>query len=66
MDKQGQGTEYAIVLGAPRSGTTFLMSFLDAMPATEAVTGNLIPTVIPHVDESRALAGRARGVDVSV
>jgi hypothetical protein len=41
--------EYGVVLGAPRSGTTFLMSFLDAMPRTEAVTGNLLPTVIPHL-----------------
>jgi hypothetical protein len=40
---------YGVVLGAPRSGTTFLMRFLDAMPETEAVAGNLLPTVVPHL-----------------
>ena len=40
---------YGLVFGAPRSGTTFLMRFLDAMPATEAVSGNLLPTVVPHL-----------------
>jgi hypothetical protein len=40
---------YGVVLGVPRSGTTFLMRFLDAMPETEAVAGNLLPTVVPHL-----------------
>jgi hypothetical protein len=39
----------AIVLGAPRSGTTFLMSALDAHPALECVTGNLLPVGIAHL-----------------
>jgi hypothetical protein len=41
--------ETGVILGAPRSGTTFLMSFVDAMPETEAVTGNLLPIVVPHL-----------------
>jgi hypothetical protein len=49
MESNVANTKYGIVLGAPRSGTTFLMGFLNAMPDTEAVTGNLLPTVIPHL-----------------
>ncbi len=41
--------ERAVVLGAPRSGTTFLMSFLDALPQAECVTGNLLPVGIAHL-----------------
>lgn len=53
--------DQAVVLGAPRSGTTFLMNFLDAMPRVEAVSGNLLPTVIPHLfnQELPAVARRA-------
>ena len=39
----------AIVLGAPRSGTTFLMSALSAHPALECVTGNLLPVGVAHL-----------------
>jgi len=39
----------AIVLGAPRSGTTFLMGALNAHPALECVTGNLLPVGIAHL-----------------
>ncbi|MHB8233142.1 MAG: sulfotransferase family protein [Solirubrobacteraceae bacterium] len=42
-------TERGIVLGAPRSGTTFLMGFLDALPQAECVTGNLLPVGIAHL-----------------
>jgi hypothetical protein len=41
--------ERAVVFGAPRSGTTFLMSFLDALPAAECVSGNLLPVGIAHL-----------------
>lgn len=40
---------YGIVLGSPRSGTTFLMSVLRALPEVEALTGTVLPTAIPHV-----------------
>jgi hypothetical protein len=49
-----QGTEpgtidaRAIVFGAPRSGTTFLMEVLDTLPEAECVTGNLFPTALLH------------------
>ncbi|HSZ14982.1 MAG TPA: sulfotransferase [Solirubrobacteraceae bacterium] len=39
----------AVVLGAPRSGTTFLMAFLDALPEAECVSGNLLPVGIAHL-----------------
>jgi hypothetical protein len=39
----------AIVLGAPRSGTTFLMSCLNALPQAESVSGNLLPVGIAHL-----------------
>jgi hypothetical protein len=41
--------EQTIVLGAPRSGTTFLMGFLDALPRAECVSGNLLPVGIAHL-----------------
>lgn len=39
----------AVVLGAPRSGTTFLMSALSALPGAECVSGNLLPVGIAHL-----------------
>jgi hypothetical protein len=41
--------ERAVVLGAPRSGTTFLMSVLGGLPAAECVSGNLLPVGIAHL-----------------
>jgi hypothetical protein len=41
--------ERAIVFGAPRSGTTFLMSALGALPSAECVSGNLLPVGIAHL-----------------
>jgi Sulfotransferase family len=40
--------EYAVVLGCPRSGTTFLMDVLDTLPDSEAIAGNLVPIYVPH------------------
>ncbi len=37
------------MLGAPRSGTTFLMSALGGLPAAECVSGNLLPVGIAHL-----------------
>ncbi len=37
------------MFGAPRSGTTFLMSFLDALPEAECVTGNLLPVGVAQL-----------------
>ncbi len=42
-------TDHAIVFGAPRSGTTFLMGVLDALPEAECVTGNLFPIAFAHL-----------------
>jgi hypothetical protein len=41
--------DHAIVFGASRSGTTFLMSVLDGLPEAECVTGNLFPTPLIHL-----------------
>lgn len=41
--------DHAIVFGAPRSGTTFVMGVLDAIPAVESVSGNLFPIAIAHL-----------------
>jgi Sulfotransferase family len=41
--------ERAVVFGAPRSGTTFLMGVLDALPELECVSGNLLPVGIAHL-----------------
>lgn len=41
--------ERAIVFGAPRSGTTFMLGFLDALPQAECVMGNLLPVGIAHL-----------------
>ncbi len=40
---------YGIVLGCPRSGTTYLMSVLNAIPDLECLDGTLMPVTIPHV-----------------
>lgn len=37
------------MLGAPRSGTTFLMSALGGLPSAECVSGNLLPVGIAHL-----------------
>lgn len=41
--------ERAVVFGAPRSGTTFLMGFLGALPEAECVSGNLLPVGLAHL-----------------
>lgn len=40
---------HGIVLGCPRSGTTFLMSVLNTIPKFECLSGTLLPVAIPHV-----------------
>src|SRR5471030_2712697 len=39
----------AVVFGAPRSGTTFLLGVLDALPGAECVMGNLLPVGLVHL-----------------
>jgi hypothetical protein len=45
----GLNVERAIVVGAPRSGTTFLMGVLDSLASVESVSGNLLPVGIAHL-----------------
>jgi len=41
--------QYCVILGCPRSGTTFLMQVLKALPYSECVSGKLLPISIPHI-----------------
>lgn len=43
------GDNYGIVLGCPRSGTTYLSRLLKTIPEFECMIGTLLPTSIPHV-----------------
>lgn len=40
---------YGIVLGCPRSGTTYLARLLNTIPEFETVVGTLLPVAVPHV-----------------
>lgn len=42
-------TRYAVVLGCPRSGTTYLSRLLKTIPEFESLVGTLLPVAIPHV-----------------
>lgn len=46
---------YSIVLGCPRSGTTFLMKCLNAIPNSECVSGHLVPILTPHLFGAQVL-----------
>ncbi|MFN6946689.1 MAG: sulfotransferase [Cytophagaceae bacterium] len=41
--------KYNIVLGCPRSGTTFLMKALSPFSNSECISGDHIPVTLPHV-----------------
>lgn len=41
--------QFGIVLGCPRSGTTFLMRVLDTLPDTECVNGIIIPSALSQI-----------------
>lgn len=45
----GINTRRAIVLGCPRSGTTFLLNVLDALPGVACLSGSLLPIAVPHL-----------------
>lgn len=40
---------YGVVLGCPRSGTTFLSRVLNTIPEFESITGTLLPVAVPHI-----------------
>ncbi|MFP4228433.1 MAG: sulfotransferase family protein, partial [Salinivenus sp.] len=40
---------YDVGLGCPRSGTTFLMETMNALPDVECMTGTLLPVSIPQI-----------------
>ncbi|MFO8100166.1 MAG: sulfotransferase [Salinibacter sp.] len=42
-------SRYDVVLGCPRSGTTFLMETMNALPEVECLTGTLLPVSIPQI-----------------
>ncbi len=41
--------EWNVVLGCPRSGTTFLMNALQALPYSECIMGQIYPLQIAHI-----------------
>lgn len=41
--------DYNVILGCPRSGTTFLLDSLKPLPHSECISGHLLPIVIPHL-----------------
>lgn len=41
--------DYNIILGFPRSGTTFLINCLNALPHSECISECLLPYPIPHL-----------------
>lgn len=41
--------DYNIILGCPRSGTTFLLDALNPLPYSECISGHLLPLVVPHI-----------------
>lgn len=41
--------EKIVVLGCPRSGTTFLSTLFDTLPRTESMMGTLLPPAIPAI-----------------
>jgi Sulfotransferase family len=40
---------YGILLGCPRSGTSFLMDALETLPRTECISGRIFPLHIAHI-----------------
>ena len=43
---------WSVVLGCPRSGTTFLMRAIKTMPNTAGVAGHVFPPAVPHIVNS--------------
>ncbi|HAG81043.1 MAG TPA: sulfotransferase family protein, partial [Cyanobacteria bacterium UBA12227] len=41
--------QYNVILGCPRSGTTFLIQALNALSNSECVSSILLPVTIPHI-----------------
>jgi len=46
---RSKGIEHAVVLGSPRSGTTYLMRLLNTLPDTECLIGTLVSSSIPQI-----------------
>ncbi|MEL6262457.1 MAG: sulfotransferase [Cyanobacteria bacterium J06626_6] len=46
---QSSGVKYNVILGCPRSGTTFLFNALTALPYSEAASGHLFPLSLAHI-----------------
>ena len=46
---QADSIRYNVILGCPRSGTTFLFDALQALPYSEASSGHLFPLSLAHI-----------------
>lgn len=40
---------YSVILGCPRSGTTFLIDSLEALPNSECISGHIFPLMLSHL-----------------
>lgn len=51
QEKKGKPSafDHAVVLGSPRSGTTYLMRLLNTLPTCECLIGTLISSSIPQI-----------------
>ena len=49
VPKRTSGIDYAVVLGSPRSGTTYLMRLLNTLPYCECLIGTLLSSSIPQI-----------------
>ena len=51
QDKKGKTStiDHSVVLGSPRSGTTYLMRLLNTLPYCECLIGTLISSSIPQI-----------------
>ena len=47
----GRAVQYVVILGCPRSGTSFLSDALRALPNAECIFGHHLPVSIPHLVE---------------
>ena len=44
-----EGVDIVIIMGCPRSGTTFLSTVFDCLPEAESMMGTILPPAIPSI-----------------
>ena len=56
--------QYVVILGCPRSGTSFLGDALRALPNAECIFGHHLPVSVPHLVEQRIATDVYRALGV--